>query len=82
MKYKNLNIKSAKSEQQQTTTLREKQFFYSITLLKTQNVMETRLTKRYYFESPEFENDKEIISLALVFELLLWPGILLFSTKY
>jgi len=44
--------------------------------------METRLAKLYYFEAAEFENDIEICSLALVFELQLWPEISLFSTKY
>jgi len=43
-----------------------------ITLFNTQNVMETRLAERYYFEAAEFENDIEIFSLALVFELKLW----------
>jgi len=37
--------------------------------------METRLGKLYYFEAAEFENDKEIFNLALVFELQLWPEI-------
>jgi len=37
--------------------------------------METRLAKLYYFEVAEFENDTEILSLALVFELQLWPEI-------
>ena len=49
-----------------------------ITLCKTQNVMETRLAKLHYFEAAEFENDIEIFSLALVFELQLWPEISLF----
>jgi len=49
-----------------------------ITLSNTQNVMETRLAKLYYFEAAEFENDIEIFSLALVFELQLWPEISLF----
>jgi len=41
--------------------------------------METRLAKP---EAAEFENDTEIFSLALVFELQLWPKIsLFFSTK-
>ena len=55
-----------------------------ITLFNTQNVMETRLAKLYYFEAADFENDLEIFSLALVFELQLWPEISLFffSTKY
>ena len=53
-----------------------------ITLFNTQNIMETRLTKLYYFEAAEFENDTEIFSLALVFELQLWPEISLFSTIY
>ena len=45
--------------------------------------METRLAKLYYFEAAEFENDTAIFSLALVFELQLWPEIsLFFSTKY
>ena len=35
--------------------------------------METRLAKLYYFEAAEFENDIEIFSLAVVFELQLWP---------
>ena len=42
-----------------------------ITLFNTQNVMETRLAKLYYFEAADFENDLEIFSLALVFELKL-----------
>jgi hypothetical protein len=29
-----------------------------IALLNTQNVMETRLAKLYYFEADEFENDR------------------------
>jgi hypothetical protein len=37
--------------------------------------METRLAKLYYFEAAEFENDIEIFSLALVFELQLWHEI-------
>jgi len=37
--------------------------------------METRLAELYYFEAAEFENDIEIFSLALVFELQLWPEI-------
>ena len=40
--------------------------------------METKLAKLYYFETAEFENDIEIFSLALVFELQLWPEISLF----
>jgi len=44
--------------------------------------METRLAKLYYFVVAEFENDKEIFSLLLVFELQLWHEISLFSTKY
>jgi len=44
--------------------------------------METRLGKLYYFEATEFENDREIFSLALVFELQLWSEISLFSTIY
>jgi hypothetical protein len=40
--------------------------------------METRLAKLYYFEAPDFENGIEILSLALVFELRLWPKISLF----
>ena len=46
---------------------------WAITLFSTQNVMETRLAKLYYFEAAEFENDTEIFSLAVVFELQLWP---------
>jgi len=53
-----------------------------ITLFNTQNVMETRLAKLHYFEAAEFENDIEIFSLALVFELQLWPEISLFSIIY
>jgi len=53
-----------------------------ITMFNAQNVTETRLAKRYYFEAGEFENDVEIFSLALVFELQLWPEISLFSTKH
>jgi len=52
--------------------------FIYITMFNTQNVMETRLAKLYYFEAAEFENDIEIFSLALVFELQLWPEISLF----
>jgi len=48
---------------------------WAITLFNTQNVMETRLSKLHYFEAAEFENDIEIFSLALVFELQLWPEI-------
>ena len=45
--------------------------------------METGLAKLYYFEAAEFENYIEIFSLARVFELQLWPEILLFfSTIY
>jgi hypothetical protein len=52
----------------------------TITLFNTQNIMETRLAKRYYFEAAEFENDIKIFSLAIVFELQLWPEIsLLFN---
>jgi hypothetical protein len=51
---------------------------YLITLFNAQNVMEKRLAKFYYFETAEFENDKEIFSLALVFELQLRPKISLF----
>ena len=40
--------------------------------------MEMRLAKLHYFEAAEFENDTEIFSLALVFELQLWPEISLF----
>jgi len=40
--------------------------------------METRLAKLCYFEAAEFENDTEISSLALVFELQLWPEISIF----
>jgi hypothetical protein len=47
----------------------------SITLFSSQNVMETRLAKLYYFEAAEFENDIENFSLALGFELQLWPDI-------
>jgi hypothetical protein len=43
--------------------------------------METRLAKLYYFEAAEFENDIEIFSLALVFELQLWPKMLLFFNQ-
>jgi hypothetical protein len=50
-------------------------------LFNTQNVMEKRLGKCYYFEVDEFENDTEIFSLALVFELQLWTEISLYSTK-
>ena len=46
-----------------------------MTLFNTQNIMETGLAKLYYFEAAEFENDKEIFNLALVFELQLWPEI-------
>jgi hypothetical protein len=31
--------------------------------------METRVATLYYFEAAEFENDIEIFSLAIVFEL-------------
>ena len=55
---------------------------YIITLFNTQNFMETRLAKLYRFEATEFENDIEIFSLALAFDLQLCPEILLFSTKY
>ena len=44
--------------------------------------METRLPKLYYFEVAEFENDKNIFSLALVFELQLWTENSLFPAKY
>ena len=37
--------------------------------------METRLVKLYYFEAAEFENDIEIFSLALIFELQIWHKI-------
>jgi hypothetical protein len=37
--------------------------------------METRLAKLYYFEATVFENDIEIFSVALVFELQLWHEI-------
>jgi hypothetical protein len=40
--------------------------------------METRLAKLYYLEAVEFENGIEIFSLALIFELQLWPKISLF----
>jgi len=48
----------------------------------THKVMETSLAKLYHFEAAEFEKGIEIFSLALVFELQLWPEISLFSTKY
>jgi hypothetical protein len=54
----------------------------NITLFNTQNVIETRLAKLYYFEVTEFENDKEIFSLALVSELQLWPEISIFFQIY
>jgi len=41
--------------------------------------MEMRLGKLYYFEAAEFVNDIEIFSLALVFELQLWPEISFFQ---
>jgi hypothetical protein len=44
--------------------------------------METRLAKLYYFEAAEFENDKEIFSLALVFDLQLCPAISPFLILY
>jgi hypothetical protein len=44
--------------------------------------METRLAKLYSFKAAEFENDIEIFSLALVFELELWPEMSLYSAKY
>jgi len=44
--------------------------------------METRLAKLYYSEAVEFEMNIENFSLALGFELQLWPKIALFSTKY
>jgi len=53
-------------------------FAQPITLFNTQNVMEARLAKLYYFQAAEFENGTEIFSLALVFELQLWPEISLF----
>jgi len=53
-----------------------------ITLFNTQKGMETRLAKLNWFEAAKFENDIEIFSLALVFELQFWPEISLFSTKY
>jgi hypothetical protein len=55
-----------------------------ITLFNTQkNIMETRLDKLYYFEAAEFENDTEIFSLALVFDLQLRSEIsLFFSTTH
>jgi hypothetical protein len=40
-----------------------------IILFNTQNVMETRLAKLYYFEVSEFENDRENFSSILLFEL-------------
>jgi hypothetical protein len=43
--------------------------FLSITLNNTQNVMEMRVATLYLFEAAEFENDIEIFSLAIVFEL-------------
>ena len=52
-----------------------------LTLFNTQNVMETRLAKLYHVEAAEFENDTEIFSLALVFELQLWPEISLFFSQ-
>jgi len=39
--------------------------------------METRLAKLYNFEAAEFEKSIELFSLALVFELQLWPKITL-----
>jgi hypothetical protein len=44
--------------------------------------MKTRLAKFYYFEADEIENDIEIFSLSLDFELQLWLEISLFLTKY
>jgi hypothetical protein len=49
-----------------------------ITLFNTQKIMETRLAELYYFVAAEFQNNIEIFSLALVFELQLWPKITLF----
>jgi hypothetical protein len=49
-----------------------------ITMFKTQNVIETRLAKLYYFEAAEFENNIEIFILSVVFELQLWHEISLF----
>jgi len=49
-----------------------------ITLFNSQNVMETRLAKLYKFEATEFENNIEIFSLDLFFELQLWSDISLF----
>ena len=46
-----------------------------ITLFITKNFMETRLATLYHFEDAEFEKDTEYFSLALVFELQLWPEI-------
>jgi len=64
-----------------TLTLQVSTLLLQISLFNTQNVIEKRLVKLYYFEAAEFENNIEI-ALALVFELQLWPEISLFSTKY
>jgi len=40
--------------------------------------MGMRPAKLYYFEADKFENDTEIFSLALVFELQLRPELSLF----
>jgi len=53
-----------------------------LTLFNTQNVMETRLSKLYYFEAAEFENDIEIFSLTVVFELHLWPEFHFFQLNF
>jgi len=34
--------------------------------------METRLAKPYKFDAADFENDTEIVSFVLVFELQVW----------
>jgi len=51
---------------------------HNITLFNTQNVMETRPAKLYYFEAAELKNDIDIFSLVVVFRLQLWPQISLF----
>ena len=52
------------------------------TVQNTQYVTETRLAELHLFKAAEFENDTEIFTLAQDFEIVLWPEISLFSTKY
>ena len=77
-----LHVPSVSNSVRSLNPLKHEIYLEYITLFNTQNVMETRLAELYYLEATEFENDTEIFSLALVFELQLWPEISLFFQIY